>query len=323
MSRLARQQYLKNNVNKGRNTFDRARRHAVTDRTDFTRGLDYLQGLQGVLELTFGDQEMGSRLVNAARECTHSLVALQFFLHGISRLYKHSQGKTFWAELLKSQPQVVSARVRKEVFLMFEHLRSLKEDLDWSAESTFVRNCLAPLGSTAFSREEAIYYVPRFGPHPEFHSLGEAMIAEGLRRDPNDPRFRMYSELEDLRSPLDLDLAKVESIYRDATRQGDKETAGIAKTLMQLAENFGRATFRGGRGFWNSQRSNRGNAAAWLQRCQTPNSRRSAKTVVSSSPCRYLILSWVGKGRNLHADSPSEQARKAQRKSDQPDLFSE
>jgi tetratricopeptide (TPR) repeat protein len=320
--RLGRQQYLKKDINKGRNTFDRARRHAVTDRTDFTRGVDYLQGLQGVLELTFGDQKMGWRLVNAARECTHSLVALQLFLHGISRLYKHSQGRPFWTELLKSQPQVASARVRKEVFLMFEHLRSLKKDLDWSAESTFVRNCLAPLGSTAFSREEAVYYLTRFGPHPEFRSLGETMIAEGLRRNPNDPRFRMYSELENLRSPIDLDLAKVESIYRDATRQGDKETAGIAKGLMQLAENLDESLFEEDEDFGipKDQIEEMRRMAAEMSDAEFEAFRQDSRKFI---PLPLFDLVMGGRRKKSSRPRPSEQARKAQRRSDHPDLFSE
>jgi tetratricopeptide (TPR) repeat protein len=320
--RLGRQQYLKKNVNKGRNTFDRARRHATTDRTDFTRGLDYLQGLQGVLELTFGDQAMGARLVKAARQCTHSLVTLQFFLHGISRVYKHSQGRAFWTELLKSQPEVVSARLRKEVFLMLEHLRSFKEDLDWSAESTFVRNCLAPLSSKAFSREEVIYYIPRFAPHPEFHSLGEALIAEGLRRDPNDPRFRLYAEVGNLRSPLDLDLAKVESIYRDATRQGDKETAGIAKTLMQVVENFDESPFEEEEDFGipRDQIEDMRRMAAEMSDAEFEAFRQESRKFI---PLPLFDLVMGGKRKKSSGRPPSEQARNAQRRRDQPDLFRE
>jgi tetratricopeptide (TPR) repeat protein len=320
---LGRQQYLKKDVNKGRNTFDRARRHAITDRTDFTRGLDYLQGLQGVLELTFGDQKMGSRLINTARECTHSPVALQFFLHGISRLYKHNQGKTFRSELLRSQPQVVSERVRKEVFLMLEHLRSLKEDLDWSAENTFVRNCLAPVASTAFSREEASYYVPRFGPHPEFQSLGQAMIAEGLRRDPSDPRFRMYSELNNLRSPLDLDFAKMESIYHDATRQGDKETARIAKTVMQVAENldeFEEDYEDNDFGIPRDQIEEMRRMAAEMSDAEFEAFRQDSRKFI---PLPFFDLVMGGKRKKSSTRPPSEQPRKAHRKSDQPDLFGE
>jgi tetratricopeptide (TPR) repeat protein len=320
--RLGQQQYLKKNVSKGRNTFDRVRRHATTDKTDFTRGLDYLQGLQGVLELTFGDKGMGLRLVKAARECTHSPVALQFFLHGISRLNKRGQGTTFWAELLKSQPQVVNARTRKDVFLMLEYLRSLKEDLNWTAESNFVRNCLAPLSSKAFSREEVIYYIPRFAPHPEFHSLGETMIAEGLRRDPNDPRFRLYAEMGDLRSPLDLDLAKVENIYRDAIRQGDKETAGIAKTLMQVVENFDESPFEEDEDFGlpGDQIEEMRRMAAGMSDAEFEAFRQESRKFI---PLPLFDLVMGGKRKKSSTRPPSEQARNAQRRRDQPDLFNE
>jgi tetratricopeptide (TPR) repeat protein len=319
---LAQQQYQKKNVNKGRNTFDLARRHAITDRTDFTRGLDYLQGFQGVLELTFGDQGTGSRLVKAARDCTHSPVALQFFLHGISRLYKHSQARTFRAELLKSSPQVVGARARKEVFLMFEHLRSLKEDLDWSAEGNFVRNCLAPLGSKAFSREEAIYYIPRFGPHPEFHALGETMIAEALRRDPSDPRFRLYSEVGNLQSPLDLNLAKVEAIYRDASRQGDKETAGIAKTLMQLVENLDESPFEDDEDFGlpRDQIEEMRRMAAEMSDAEFEAFRQESRKFI---PLPIFDLVMGGKRKKSSPHPPSGQARNTPRRADQTDLFSE
>jgi hypothetical protein len=273
--------------------------------------------------LTFGDQKMGSRLVNAARECTHSPVALQFFLHGISRLYKHSQRKTFRSELLKSQPQVVSQRVRKEVFLMLEHLRSLKEDLDWSAENTFVRNCLAPVASTAFSREEASYYVPRFGPHPELQSLGQAMVAEGLRRDPSDPQFRMFSELENLRSPLDLNFAKMESIYHDATRQGDQETARIAKTVMQLAESldeFEEDDEDDDFGIPRDQIEEMRRMAAEMSDAEFEAFRQDSRKFM---PLPFFDLVMGGKRKKSSSRSPSEQARKIQPKSDQPDLFSE
>jgi tetratricopeptide (TPR) repeat protein len=320
--RLGRQQYLKHNINKGRNTFDRVRRHATTDRTDFTRGLDYLQGLQGILELTFGDTGMGLRLVKAARESTQSPVALEFFLHGISRLYKSNPGRTFWAELRKSQPQVISARVRKEVFLMFEYLRSLKEDLDWTAESKFVRDCLAPLGSKAFSREEVIFYIPKFGPYPEFHSLGENLIAEGLRRDPTDPRFRLYSEMGDLRSPLDLDLAKVEIIYRDATRQGDKETAGIAKTLIQVVENFDESPFEDDEDFGlpRDQIEDMRRLAIEMSDAEFEAFRQESRKFI---PLPLFDLIMGGKRNKSSRRSPSELERNAQRRTDPPDLFNE
>ena len=116
---LTRQQYEKKNVNKGRHTFDLVRRYAIRDKIDFIRGLDFLQALQGVLEMTFGDKGMGLRLMTAARECTRSLLALLLFAHGNSRLYQRKQGSPFWAELLQNRAQVVSARVRKEVYLAF------------------------------------------------------------------------------------------------------------------------------------------------------------------------------------------------------------
>jgi len=237
-TRLARQHYEKKNVNKGRQTFDLARRHAVRDQTDFIRGLDFLQALQGVLETTFGDKGMGSGLMTAARECTRSLVALLFFAHGNSRLYQRKQPSPFWAELLQNRDQVVSARVRKEVYLAFEYLRSLDKALDWSAESAFVRECLAPLAAGAFAREEALYFVPLLVASSPFASLAEAIVSEALRRDPEDPRFRLYAVLGRSRSPVNLDLGALDKIYHDAIRQGDTKTAEVAQAAMEAAEDL-------------------------------------------------------------------------------------
>jgi len=235
---LTRQQYEKKNVNKGRHTFDLVRRHAIRDKMDFIRGLDFLQALQGVLEMIFGDKGMGLRLMTAARECTRSLLALLFFAHGNSRLYQRKQGSPFWAELLQNRAQVVSARVRTEVYLAFEYVCSLDEALDWSAESAFVRESLAPLASGAFTRDEALYFVPLLAVNPHFISLAEAINSEGLRRDPDDPRFRLYSVFGRTRSPYDLDIAEVDKIYHDAIRQGDTKTAELARAAIGTAENL-------------------------------------------------------------------------------------
>jgi hypothetical protein len=235
---LGRQQYKKKNVNKGRHTFDLARRHAIRDKIDFIRGLDFLQAVQGVLEITFGDQGMGQRLMKAARECTQSLVALLFFAHGNSRLYRRKHGSPFWAELLQSRAQIVSARARREVYRAFEYIRSLDEALDWSAESAFVRESLAPLASGAFSRDEASYFVPLLAVDRHFVSLAEAINSEALRRDPHDPRFRLYSVFGRTRSPYDLDIEQLNIIYRDAIRQGDTKTAELARAAIETAENL-------------------------------------------------------------------------------------
>jgi tetratricopeptide (TPR) repeat protein len=237
-TRLIRQYYEKKNVNKGRHTFDMVRRHAIHDKINFTRGLDFLQALQGVLETTFGDKGMGGRLMTAARECTRSLVALLFFAHGYSRLYQRKQASLFWAELLQQRAQVVTAGDRREVFDSFEYVHSLDETLDWSAETAFVRECLAPLGSTAFTREEGSYFMPALGKYPALSSLAQAIISEALRRDPDDPRFRLFSVLRKTRSPLELDFAAVDKIYHDAIRQGDTNTAKVAKAAMQTAESL-------------------------------------------------------------------------------------
>ncbi len=222
-TRLTRQHYEKKNVGKGRHTFELARRYAIRDKMDFTRGLDFLQALQGVLEMTFGDKAMGLRLMTAARECTRSLVALLLFAHGNTRLYQREHGSPFWVELLQNGAQVLNARVRKEIYLTFEYICSLDEVLNWSAESAFVRECLAPLASGAFTREEASYFVPLLAVLPQFVSLAEAITSEALRRDPDDPRFRLYSMFGRARSPLDLNIKEVDKIYHDAIRQGDTE----------------------------------------------------------------------------------------------------
>jgi tetratricopeptide (TPR) repeat protein len=235
---LIRQCYEKKNVNKGRHTFDLVRRHAIRDKINFTRGLDFLQALQGVLETTFGDKGMGRRLMTAARECTRSLAALLFFAHGYSRLYQRKQASPFWAELLQQKPQVVTAGHRRDVFESFEYVRSLDVTLDWSAETKFVRECLAPLGSSAFTREEGSYIVPALGRYPALSSLAQAIISEALRRDPNDPRFQLFSVLGKTRSPLDLDFAAVDKIYHEAIRRGDTNTAKVAKSAMQTAESL-------------------------------------------------------------------------------------
>ncbi len=233
---LARQQYEAREVKKGRETFDLARRHAVPDKVDFIRGPDFLQAFQGVLESVFGDHGMGKRSMTAALECTRSPVALLLYAHGSSRLCRGKKGSQFWTQLTQSRKQVTSASVRKDVCLTFEYLRAMDVELDWSAEFAFVADCLAPLGADDFTREEATFFLPRIWEYPEFRSLTKAIISKGLRHDPGDPRFRLFSVLSRSASPADLDIAKVDQIRLDAVRQGDIKTAQAAQAALSTAK---------------------------------------------------------------------------------------
>src|SRR5262249_15608409 len=126
----------------------------------------------------------------------------------------------------------------KEIYLVFEHVRSLDKNLDWSPESSFVRECLAPLGKAPFNREEALYFVPLLSPDSRFVSLAKVIVSEALRRYPSDPRFRLYSVFGDSPTPGDLDIAAVKKIHDDAMRQGDTKTAELARSAIETAQQF-------------------------------------------------------------------------------------
>jgi hypothetical protein len=237
-TRLGRQYYEKRKVNKGRHSFELAQRYATRDRADFIRGLDFLQALQGVFEMTFGEMEKGLRLMAAARECTRSRAALLLFAHGNSRLYLRERHGRFWGELQENCAQVATAQDRREIFLIFQFVCSLDGKLDWSAESDLVRASLAPLGAAAFNREEALYFVPLLSHSPPLASLAKAILAEALRRYPDDPRFRLYSVIERTRGLGDFDVAEVESIYDDAMQRGDTRTAELARSAINTVEQF-------------------------------------------------------------------------------------
>ena len=237
-TRLARQYYERRKVNKGRHSFELAHRHAICDRTDFIRGLDFLQALQAVLEMTFGEREKGLRLMAAARECTRSRAALLLFAHGNYRLYARKRHGPFWGELQEDCARVATAQDRKEIYLMFQHVRSLAEKLDWSAESDLVRACLAPLGTTAFNREEALYFVPLLSLCPPLVSLAKAILWEALRRYPDDPRFRLYSVFERARVPGVDAIVELEGIYHDAMQRGDASTAELARSAINTANQL-------------------------------------------------------------------------------------
>jgi thioredoxin-like negative regulator of GroEL len=317
---LSRQQYKKRNVNKGRHTFDLARRHAIRDKIDFIRGLDFLQALQGVLEITFGDKGMGQRLMKAARECTRSLVALLFFAHGNSRLYHRKHGSPFWAELLQNRDQVVSARVRREVYLAFEYIHSLDKALDWSAESAFVRQSLAPLASGAFTRDEASYFVPLLAVDPHFVSLAEAINSEALRRDPDDPRFRLYSVFGRTRSPYDLDIEQLDKIYHDAIRQGDTKTAELARAAIGTAENLleppdEKEDF----GFPSDELEEMQRMAAQMSDADFEEFRKESEKFI---PLTLFDLVMSGVREKSSRRPQSEKRQRPSRRTDEPDLFS-
>jgi hypothetical protein len=319
-SRLARQYYQKRNVKKGRHTFDLARRHAIRDQLDFIRGLDFLQALQGVLEMTFGDNGMGLRLMSAARECTRSLVALLFFVHGNIRLYQHKQGSPFWAELLRNRAQVASARVRREIYLAFEYIRSLDAALDWSAESAFVRESLAPLSSRAFTRDEASYFVPLLAVDPPFVSLAEAINSEALRRDPDDPRFRLYSVFGRTRFPHDLDIGELDKIYHDAIRQGDTKTAELARAAIGTAENLSEpANDEEHFGLSSDQLEEMRQMAAGMSDAEFEEFRKESAKLI---PLRLFDLVMAGVRGKSSRRPQSEKRQRTSMRTDEPDLLS-
>ena len=132
----------------------------------------------------------------------------------------------------------------------------------------------------------------------------------------------MYSELENIRSPLDLDFAEIESIYRDATRQGDKETAGMAKTLMQLAENLDESPFEDDEDFGmpRDQIEEMRRMAAEMSDAEFEAFRQDSRKFI---PLPLFDLVMGGKRKKSSRRPASEQARKAQRRNNQPDLFNE
>jgi hypothetical protein len=280
---LGRQYYEKKNVNKGRDAFDLARRYAVRDQTDLTRGLDFLQALQGVLEMTFGDKEMGSQLMAAARESTHAPVALLLFAHGNSRLYQRTKQSPFWAELLQNRAQVDSPRARNELVVALKYLYSLDKALDWSAETAFVRECLAPLAAEAFTRDEAWHAVPSLAAFPPLASLAKAIIEEGLRRDPDDPRFRLYSVLGHSRSSADFDVAELDKIYHDAIREGDTQTAQIASSALGTARNLFEPLFEQDFGLPQDQLEEMRRAAAEMSDAEFEKFRKESSKFIPSS----------------------------------------
>ena len=319
-ARLARQYYQKRNVNKGRHTFDLARRHANRDQLDFIRGLDFLQALQGVLEMKFGDNGMGQRLMAAARECTRSLVALLFFAHGNSRSYHHKQGSPFWAELVRNRAQVASARVRRDVYLAFEYIRSLDEKLDWSAESAFVRESLTPLASGAFTRDEASFFVPLLAQNPDFVSLAEAINSEALRRDPDDPQFRLFSVFGRARSPDDLDLAELENIYLDAIRQGDAKTAEVARAAIATAEDlFEPPDEDEDYGIPSDQLEEMRRVAAGMSDAEFEEFRKESAKII---PLTLFDLVMTGVREKSSRRPKSEKRQRPSMWTDEPDLFS-
>jgi tetratricopeptide (TPR) repeat protein len=319
-TRLTRQYYEKRNVIKGRHTFDLARRHAVRDNFDFIRGLDFMQAFQGVLEMTFGEKRMGLRLMTEARECTRSPVALLFYAHGNSRLYQRKQGSPYWAELKQNQARVGSARVRKEVYLTFQYLLSLDKALDWGAETAFVRKCLAPLAAEGFTRDEASYFVPILKEHPPFVSLAKAIIAQALRRDPDDPRFRLYSVLGRSRSPQELNIWEVDRIYHDALRQGDTETAKVAHAAIEAAESLLDSPFddEDDFGFPTDEIDEMRRVAAQMSDAEFEKFRKDS---VKMMPSALFDIVMSGVRQKPAPGTQPERGPGAHRRKDQPELF--
>jgi thioredoxin-like negative regulator of GroEL len=315
---LARQYYEKKNVNKGRDTFNPARRYAIRDQTDFVRGLDFLQALQGVLEMTFGDKETGLQLITAARECTLSPVALLLFAHGNRRLYRRREQSPFWAELLQSRAQVASPRARKDVFVALEYLYSLDKSLDWSAETAFVRECLAPLAAEAFTREEAWYTVPTLAAFPPFVSLAKTIIEEALRRHPDDPRFRLYSAFAHSRSPADFDVAELDKIYHDAMQEGDTKTAQVAGSAMEAARNLAEPPFEDDFGLPHDQLEDMRRAAAEMSDAEFEKFRKESSKFIPL-PLFDLIMADV-RAQASRGPQP-ERRHRGKRTTDQLELF--
>jgi tetratricopeptide (TPR) repeat protein len=320
-ARLGRQHYENNRLNEGRHTFDLARRHAIRDKTDIIRGFDFLQALQAVFELASGDKRMGTKLMTEARECTRSLVTLLFFAHGMSRLYCKKQGSVFWAELLQKRSQIVSASVRKEIHQIFEYIRLLDQAGDWRAETAFVRKCLEPLCSKAFTREEADYFVPLLAKHPPFLSLAESIVKEALRRDPDDAQFRLFSLLGRVHSPMDVNIEELDEIYHDALKQGDTKAARTAQAAISLTEDYFESLEEEEEddfGLPEHQLEEMRRMAEKMSDAEFEAFRQESRKFIPA-PVFDLIMSGIREKPSRR--SPSRKRRGAKQWDDQPDLF--
>ena len=228
----ARQHFKKGNPLKGRQAFAAVERHAVADKTDIHRGLDFLRVRFGVLESIYGDKAAGERLIAAARESAHSLAALLFFAHAYHRVCERGNPvqSPFWDPLRSTE--VCTAGDRKAVSLVLQYARAINGDMDWRAECAFVADCLAPVASRDFTPEEAAYYIPLLATDPAFLSLVKRLIKAGLKNDPEDPQFRLFNVLNRQGAPSQREVSELEGILEDARRRGDAKTEKLAGNAL-------------------------------------------------------------------------------------------
>ena len=161
--------------------------------------------------------------------------------------------------------------------------------------------------------------MPLLAVYPPFVSLAEAIVSEALRRDPDDPRFRLHSVFGRSRSPADLDIAEVDKIYHDAIRQGDTKTAELANAAMEAAENLLEPPIEEEDfGFPSDQLKEMRRMAAQMSDAEFEKFRKESDKFI---PLTLFDLVMAGVREKSSRRPQSEQRQRTSRRTDQLDLF--
>jgi tetratricopeptide (TPR) repeat protein len=241
LTKMARQHYEKGALPKGRLAFERAYQHALPGKMDFDRGSGFLKARQALLEMVFGDETIGTGLLEEARNESGSVPALLLFARSYHKeLGRGLMRKDALTEKLKATPKPANAFERKSLVLMLEYLGRLATGFVFDQEIENVVKLLRPVTHKEFTQEEALDLIPLLGPMANFSGIVHGLIEAGLKRDPAHPRFRFHALSLETHGNFRGEQAELQAIRDEAVKRGDSGTIKLVTSILD--------SFRHGRG---------------------------------------------------------------------------
>jgi len=193
------------------------------------------------MEHIWGDAVEADALLKRAREREPTPLTYLFFAQVTHRAYtdKYWRESPFLAELEKA---VHGATTLTEIVRMMSIVDCWKRELptlSCNDEEGLIADALKKAVGQPFTRAEAVAIFENSGKYPALGKPLKAMIKEVLRRDPLDPRFRLWS-LQLNNRPQDFASEEIrpllQSILDEASRRGDETATREARMLMEAID---------------------------------------------------------------------------------------
>jgi tetratricopeptide (TPR) repeat protein len=206
---------------------------------DLTRSRWAILARQGVLERCYGDTALSESRLAEARAGSPSPEAFLFHAHLAQRIYAPKQKGPWLDEFTTLSRNAARVGHAQMLVVILQYWKTLLKDRSLNEEyelHEYVRQAaLRP-----FTRDEAAVLLVSMPPTPNWNKALKPMIEQVLAKDPKDPRFRLFQQLNRF-IPTDAAgcrhaIHQLQSIVEEALRRRDDRTAKAAQSAIREIE---------------------------------------------------------------------------------------